>query len=142
MGTQLVKTGRFQYSDGGTVTVNCGSNLHNLEFFSGRTRYEQRSDDLTLREIVTVGDPVPRVRGMIRYHDDPVELDDMIQFGLDGGVLTYSPDGGSTEYSFLLLEASEITPDERRIGFGEYKVTLTLEATGSTTDLSALASLP
>lgn len=142
MGTQLVKTGRFQYSSGGTQTVNCGSNLHDLEYGSARTRYVAESDDLTLREVITVGDPIKEITGTIRYHDDPDELQDMIDFGLDGGVLTYSPDAGSTEYACLLIEASDITPDERRVGFGEYKVRLTLRATGSTTDFSGLADLP
>lgn len=142
MGTPLVKSGRFQYNDGGTVTVNCGSNLHNLTYGSARTRYVAESDDLTLREVITVGDPIKQVTGTIRYHDDPDELRDMIDFGLDGGVLTYSPDGGSSEYTCLLIDASDITPDERRVGFGEYKVTLTLRATGSTTDFSDLADLP
>ena len=141
MGTQVVGTGRFQYGAGPT-TVNLGSKLFDITFGSARTRYIAESDDLTLREVVTVGSAIKQIEATVGFHDDPDEAQDLIDFGLDGGVITYSPDGGSTEYSCLLIEASKITPFERRVGFGEYQFRLTLRATGSTTDFAALASMP
>lgn len=141
MATQVVKTGRFQYGAGPT-TVNCGSNLFDITFGSARTRYVAESDDLSLREIITVGDPHKEIEATIGFHDDPDEAQDMIDAGLDGAVLTYSPDGGSTEYSCLLIEASKVTPFERRVGFGEYQFRLTLRATGSTVNFAGLADLP
>jgi hypothetical protein len=142
MATQVVGTGRFQYSSGPVITVNCGSKLFDITFRSARTRYVSESDDLTVREIITIGDPIKEIIATVGFHDDPDEAQDMIDFGLDGGVLTYSPDGGSTSYACLLIDASEVTPFERRVGFGEYQFRLTLRATGSTTDFAALASLP
>lgn len=142
MGTQVVGTGRFQYSSGGTVTVNLGSRLHKQTFRSARTRYVSESDDLSLREIVTVGSAKKELIATVRFHDDPDELQDMIDFGLDGGTITYSPDGGSTSYACLLIDATDITPDPDLEGKGQYQVTLTLRATGATTSFDGLKALP
>lgn len=139
MGTQLVKTGRVVYN---SITVLLGSNLHNIRWGEARTRYIEESDDKTLREVITVGDRIPEITADIRYHDDPDELQAAISAGLDGAVWTYSPDGGSTEYDCLVIDASDVEPDDRRVGFGEYKATVTLRATNSTTDFSPLAALP
>lgn len=141
MGTQIVGTARFQYGAGPT-TVLLGSRLFRQTYRSARTRYVAESDDLSVREVVTVGDAHKELIASVRFHDDPDELQDMIDFGLDGGTLTYSPDAGSTELACLLIDATDITPDPDLEGKGYYQVTLTLRATGATTDFDDLKALP
>lgn len=143
MATQRVGTGRFQYDPGtGTVTVNLGTRLFHQTYGERRTRYIGESDDLSLREVVTVGSAVKTLKATFRFHDDPDEAVDMISAGLDGATLTYSPDGGTTELTCLLIDASDVEPDPDLEGKGYYQVTLTLQATGSTTDFDALKDLP
>lgn len=148
MGTHVVSTAGFKYGAGPT-TVNLGSRLHDLTYAAARTRYVAESDDLTLREVVTVGSAVKEITGTIRFHDDPDELQDMIDAGLDGTQLDYYPDiDAGTHYDCTLIEASEITPDrEAPAGIPTnpnpmYQVTLTLRAVSPTTDFSGLAGLP
>lgn len=142
MGTQRVGTGRFTYNDGSAVTVSLGTKLFRQTYRSARTRYVAESDDLTLREVVTVGSPHKELIASVRFHDDPDELQDLIDFGLDGGTITYSPDGGSTSYACLLIEATDITPDPDLEGLGYYQTTFTLRATGATTSFDGLKALP
>jgi hypothetical protein len=105
-------------------------------------RHDWWAADLKNREIVTLGDGVEEVVGVLRFENEPVELKALINTGLRDDTILYLT-VGSVIYPLRLVavldasnaDESVLEPDRDRYGFGEWECRLHLRRTdGSTLD--------
>lgn len=124
MGTQRVGTASI--SSTGTGSFNLGTPLHDVRVSTAKARRSVDSLDLTNREVVTYGTGRAQIEGLIRFHDAPQELDDIIEAGLDGDVVTYTHGSTHTGITAHLIDAGDVEPDTDLAGKGYYQARITL----------------
>jgi hypothetical protein len=139
MGTQEVGKASFTYTvvgaTSGVTTVTLGSPLHDISPGFDRAEYVADSADLSQRKVFTIGDGRHTVDGLVRFHDTPQDLLDMLDNARAGQVLTYFHTTSSTGIACRLTGGGNVTLDadwDKR-----YQVRLTLRRS-TTGDWSAI----
>jgi len=129
MGSQIVGKARFTYlttSSTGTVTVNLGTNLHDLETDKQVRTYVSESLNYSQRAVVQIAGGQHTVAGTVRFHDNARELVDLIEAGRRGYTLTYYDTTGASGHPSRLLSADPVIADRELAGKGYYETRLTL----------------
>lgn len=114
-----------------TGSFNLGTPLHDVRVSTAKARRTLDTLDLTAREVVTYGGGRAQVDGLIRFHDAPQELLNVIDAGLDGDVVTYTHGSTHAGITCHIVDAGEVEPDRDRHGYGEYQVRVTLRRNGA-----------
>lgn len=130
MGSQVIGTASFAYTGStGAVSVNLGTPLHDLRLVTAKNRLTLDTLDLTAREVVTYGDGFSEVEGLVRFHDAPQEIVDLVEAGLDGTTLTYTHGTTHAGIAARLIEGGPVEPDQDLVGKGQYQCRLRLRRT-------------
>lgn len=126
----------FKYGTGPT-THRLGAPLREVHPIGVQTRYSRWSLDQTTRDVTVIGAGVDDLSAVIRYENQPANLRAMLKAGMNGTLLKYYPDlGSSTFYPFTLVSVEggsadevAIKPDRDRYGYGEYEASVRLRRT-------------
>ena len=129
MANQIVGAARFTYtttSSTGTITVNLGTPLHELETDKQIRTFVSESMDYSQRAVVQITGGQYTLAGDVRFHDDARELVDLIEAGRRGYLLTYFHGSTASGHASRLLEADPVIADRELAGKGYYETRLTL----------------